>query len=104
MRLVFDIPDRPGVLGEISARIGAARANIIEVSHHRLFTSPSVQAARLEVMFEGRDSAHSAKVFRTCRGTMLWSRCDGDKRLGWWGAKTEGSVRARGVISPARSV
>jgi threonine dehydratase len=62
MRLVLDIPDRPGVLGEISTRIGDAGANIIEVSHHRLFTSPSVQAARLEVMFEGRDAVHSAAV------------------------------------------
>ncbi|WP_420137424.1 threonine ammonia-lyase [Sphingomonas sp.] len=65
MRLVFDIPDRPGVLGEISSRIGAAGANIIEVAHHRLFTSPSVQAARLEVMFEARDAAHSETVFHT---------------------------------------
>lgn len=32
MRLVFDIPDRPGILGEISSRIGAAGANIIEMS------------------------------------------------------------------------
>ncbi|WP_157215437.1 threonine ammonia-lyase [Flavisphingomonas formosensis] len=62
MRLVLDIPDRPGVLGEISTRIGQAGANIIEVSHHRLFTSPSVQAARLEVMFEARDATHSEAV------------------------------------------
>jgi threonine dehydratase len=62
MRLILDIPDRPGVLGEISTRIGAAGANIIEVSHHRLFTSPSVQAARLEVMFEARDATHSDAV------------------------------------------
>jgi len=50
------------VLGEISSRIGAAGANIIEVSHHRLFTSPSVQSARLEVMFEARDGTHSDAV------------------------------------------
>lgn len=62
IRLVLDIPDRPGVLGEIAGRIGQAGANIIEVSHHRLFTSPSVQAARLEVMFEARDAAHSDAV------------------------------------------
>ncbi|EJL22745.1 threonine ammonia-lyase [Novosphingobium sp. AP12] len=62
MRLVFDIPDRPGILGEISSRIGAAGANIIEVSHHRLHTSPNVQAARLEVMLEARDTAHGTAV------------------------------------------
>lgn len=62
MRLVLDIPDRPGVLGEIATRIGQAGANIIEVSHHRLFTAPNVQAARLEVMFEARDATHSEAV------------------------------------------
>lgn len=62
MRLALDIPDRPSVLANIAGRIGEARANIIEVSHHRLFTSPSVQAARLKVMFEARDAAHSEAV------------------------------------------
>jgi threonine dehydratase len=62
MRLVFDIPDRPGVLGDITTRLGAAGANIIEVSHHRLFASPSIQSARLEVMLESRDAAHSEAV------------------------------------------
>jgi threonine dehydratase len=62
VRLVLDIPDRPGVLAEISGRIGNSGGNIIEVSHHRLFTSPSVQAARLEVMFEARDPGHGAAV------------------------------------------
>ncbi|AHJ64194.1 Threonine dehydratase [Granulibacter bethesdensis] len=62
MRLVLDIPDRPGVLAEISARIGDSGGNIIEVSHHRLFTSPSVKSARLEIMFEARDPEHGAAV------------------------------------------
>jgi threonine dehydratase len=62
MRLVLEIPDRPGVLAEIAGRIAASGGNIIEVSHHRLFTSPSVQAAQLEVMFEARDPAHSAAI------------------------------------------
>jgi threonine dehydratase len=74
MRLVFDIPDRPGVLGEISTRIGQAGANIIEVSHHRLFTSPSVQSARLEVMFEARDAAHSAAVFAALQEHYIVNR------------------------------
>lgn len=74
MRLVFDIPDRPGILGEISSRIGTAGANIIEVSHHRLFTSPSVQSARLEVMFEARDTAHSEAVEQVLQAHYAVSR------------------------------
>ena len=64
LRLIFEIPDRPGVLADIAGRIGTAGGNIIEVSHHRLFASPSVQAAQLEVMFEARDRAHGADIVR----------------------------------------
>lgn len=64
VRLVLEIPDRPGVLADISGRIGGAGGNIIDVSHHRLFASPSVQTAQLEVMFEARDSAHGAEIVR----------------------------------------
>ena len=63
LRLVLEIPDRPGVLADIAGLIGGAGGNIIEVSHHRLFASPSVQAAELEVMFEARDAPHGAEIF-----------------------------------------
>ena len=61
-RLVLEIPDRPGMLADIAGRIGNAGGNIIEVSHHRLFTAPSVQSAQLEIMFEARDAAHGAEI------------------------------------------
>ena len=64
-RLVLEMPDRPGMLADISGRIGNAGGNIIDVSHHRLFASPSVQTAQLEVMFEARDAAHSAEIVRS---------------------------------------
>jgi threonine dehydratase len=62
LRLMLEIPDRPGVLADIAGRIGQAGGNIIEVSHQRLFASPSVQAAQLEVMFEARDAEHGAEI------------------------------------------
>jgi threonine dehydratase len=64
VRLVLEIPDRPGVLADIAGRIGGGGGNIIDVSHHRLFASPSVQAAQLEVMFEARDHDHGAEIVR----------------------------------------
>ncbi len=64
VRLVVECPDRPGVLADIAGRIGGAGGNIIDVSHHRLFASPSVQAAQLEVMFEARDAQHGAEIVR----------------------------------------
>jgi threonine dehydratase len=62
LRLRMDIPDRPGVLADIAARIGGSGGNIIEVNHQRLFASPSVQAAQLEVMVEARDPIHAAEI------------------------------------------
>ena len=62
MRLLLEIPDRPGVLADIAGKIGQSGGNIIEVLHQRLFASPSVQAAHLEVMFEARDVAHGAQI------------------------------------------
>jgi threonine dehydratase len=58
----MDIPDRPGVLADIAARIGGCRGNIIEVNHQRLFASPSVQSATLEILVEARDPAHAAEI------------------------------------------
>ncbi len=73
-RLVLEIPDRPGVLADIATRIAASGGNIIEVSHHRLFTSPSVQAAQLEVMFEARDPAHSTSIVTALEQTYILRR------------------------------
>jgi threonine dehydratase len=62
LRVVLEMPDRPGMLAEIATRIGTRGGNIIEVAHHRLFSSPSVQDAQLEIMIEARDAAHGAAI------------------------------------------
>jgi threonine dehydratase len=67
LRVVMEIPDRPGVLADISTRIGNRGGNIIEVSHHRLFSSPSVQDAQLEIMIEARDQQHGQDIETSLR-------------------------------------
>nr|WP_294916463.1 threonine ammonia-lyase [uncultured Neokomagataea sp.] len=62
LRLVFQIPDRPGILADIAQRIGEHGGNVIEVSHHRLFAAPSVQTAELVVMIEARDTHHATEI------------------------------------------
>ena len=62
LRLNLDIPDRPGVLADISARVAAAGGNVIEVSHQRLFAAPSVQTAELGLMVEVRDAAQGNAI------------------------------------------
>lgn len=73
-RLLLEIPDRPGVLADIAGIIGGAGGNIIEVSHHRLFASPSVQTAELEVMFEARDAEHGVEIVRALQRTYTVRR------------------------------
>jgi threonine dehydratase len=62
LRVHLDIPDRPGVLADIAARVAAAGGNVIEVSHQRLFAAPSVQSAELELMIEVRDTAQGNAI------------------------------------------
>ncbi len=50
------------MLADIAGTIGNTGGNIIDVSHHRLFASPSVQAAQLEVMVEARDPTHAKAI------------------------------------------
>jgi threonine dehydratase len=74
VRLIMEMPDRPGMLGDIATRIGNEGGNIIEVAHHRLFTSPTVQAAQLEVMIEARDAAHASAIETKLRESYIVRR------------------------------
>ena len=74
LRLLLEIPDRPGVLADIATRIAEIGGNIIEVSHQRLFAAPSVQAAELEVMVEARDPLHAEQITATLRETYTVRR------------------------------
>ncbi len=62
LRLLLEIPDRPGVLADIAGRIAAKGGNVIEVTHKRLFAAPSVQTAELEVIVEARDPVHANEI------------------------------------------
>ena len=68
LRLRFSIPDRPGVLADISHIIGTEKGgNIIEVSHQRLFSTSSVQSAILEIMAEARSAEHAEEIIQSLR-------------------------------------
>jgi threonine dehydratase len=62
LRLTFDIPDRPGMLADISTRISALGGNVIEVQHQQLFGAPTVQSTELHLMIEVRDAAQGAAI------------------------------------------
>jgi threonine dehydratase len=57
-QLAIDLVDRPGTLGRVANILGAAGANIVEVTHQRTFSDLPAKAALLEVVIETRDRVH----------------------------------------------
>jgi ACT domain-containing protein len=68
LRLHFDIPDRPGMLADISARIAALGGTVIEVQHQQLFGAPTVQSTELHLMVEVRDGALGEQIIAALEG------------------------------------
>jgi threonine dehydratase len=56
------IPDRPGVLGEITTILGRMGGNILEVEHSRTMLKVPAKGATLDVVFEVRDGAHAQEI------------------------------------------
>ncbi|NNM73282.1 threonine ammonia-lyase [Enterovirga aerilata] len=64
-------PDRPGLLGEIATRLGALGANILEVSHGRLFLDVPAKGVSVDVTIETRSREHTAAIFEALTGGGL---------------------------------
>ncbi len=58
----LSIPDRPGVLGQISTKLGALRANILEVEHKRGLLDVPAKGVRLDITVETRNAAHAESI------------------------------------------
>ncbi|MCO5092833.1 threonine ammonia-lyase [Bosea sp. (in: a-proteobacteria)] len=57
--------DRPGLLGKVASLIGAEGANILEVSHGRLFLDMPAKGVTLDVTVETRGAAHARSIADT---------------------------------------
>lgn len=57
-QLSIDLVDRPGQLARVATLVGEAGANIIEVSHQRVFSGLPAKGILLELVIETRDRAH----------------------------------------------
>jgi threonine dehydratase len=62
VNLRIQIDDRPGVLGRIATLLGKLGANILEVSHRRMFLDVPAKGAELEIMLETRDGRHADEI------------------------------------------
>ena len=63
-RLTIDVPDQPGQLARVTAAIGNAGANIVEVYHQRVFTDLPARGTELNLVIETRDLAQLEATMR----------------------------------------
>jgi threonine dehydratase len=64
-KLRIEIHDVPGVLSRVTQLIGASGADIIDITHQRLFTHMPPRQAELEVVMETRGRAHVDQIMLT---------------------------------------
>jgi threonine dehydratase len=57
-QLSIDLVDRPGALATVANVLAEAGANIVEVTHQRVFSDLPAKRALLDVVIETRDRAH----------------------------------------------
>jgi threonine dehydratase len=65
VKMRIEINDRPGVLADVARLIGECGANILDVTHHRLFHDVSSKNAELDVTFEARSPADVDIIVKT---------------------------------------
>jgi threonine dehydratase len=70
-QLRFDIVDRPGQLETVVAVLSKTGANIVEVSHQRIFTDLPAKAVLLEVVIETRDRSHLASTIAALKAASI---------------------------------
>jgi threonine dehydratase len=70
-QLRFDIVDRPGQLAAVLAILSKSGANIVEVSHQRIFTALPAKAVLLEVVIETKDRSHLAATIDALRAADI---------------------------------
>lgn len=61
------LPDAPGTLAAVASVIGRSGANIVEVSHHRLFDDVAIKSAVLDLAVETRGRGHVEEIVTALR-------------------------------------
>ncbi|MCG7393954.1 threonine ammonia-lyase [Microvirga sp. ACRRW] len=63
--------DRPGLLGRVATLLGSLGANILEVSHGRLFLDVPAKGVSIDITIETRDRVHTLEVFDALKAEGL---------------------------------
>ncbi len=61
-RVVIEVPDSPGALGELTAAVGRAGGNIVDLWHHREFGIHSARVTEIELLVETRDGESAEQL------------------------------------------
>jgi threonine dehydratase len=69
--LAVDLMDRPGQLARLARATGDIGANIVEISHQRIFTDLPAKSARARIVIETRDRAHLDQTIAAIRAAGL---------------------------------
>lgn len=65
VRLRVLLRDQPGTLLELSKALTEARANILEITHHRTFTEAALGEAEVDLDLETEGADHVERIMRT---------------------------------------
>jgi threonine dehydratase len=66
-RLRVMVDDRPGTLARLTAVVGDAGGNIIEVIHQRVFADMPIRSTEIELVVETLDQGHAAQLMDQLR-------------------------------------
>ncbi len=78
--------DSPGLLGNVASRLGALGANILEVSHGRLFLDVPAKGVTVDFTIETRNAKHTASIYEALAADGLNPRRIGPSGLSDAGA------------------
>jgi threonine dehydratase len=62
LSLAVELEDRPGQLALVTALVGEAGGNILEVGHNRMMNGTPLKSASLSLVVEARDAAHAGEI------------------------------------------
>ncbi|MBT5872218.1 MAG: threonine ammonia-lyase [Candidatus Latescibacteria bacterium] len=65
IRLVVEVRDVPGSLGDVTACLGESGASIVDVFHHRAFTSVPLQSVEVEFVLQARGTDHVKQIIES---------------------------------------
>src|SRR5699024_2339501 len=64
VRVRVGMPDDPGALADLTRRLAAENANVIQIAHQRAFTDMSLRSVEVEVTYETLGGDHNRRILQ----------------------------------------